>query len=94
MKIFGKQGGFVRPFSKKGAARKLAKQFAIPMATAMALVSAPSYAALDAAVTTLITDLTTDVGLLFAAVVVMWAAIRGFKAVFRLGNMFISKAGA
>ena len=53
-----------------------------------------SFAALDAAVDTLIDNLVTDVGLLFAATVVLWAAIRGFVAVYKLGNKFISKAGA
>lgn len=60
----------------------------------MLFSSVGAHAALDPAVTTLITGLTADVGLLFAAVVALWAAIRGFVAVFKLGNKFISRAGA
>lgn len=60
------------------------------------LVAGSSFAnaALDEAVTDLITGLLTDAGLLFAACVALWAGLRGFLAVFKLGNKFISKAGA
>lgn len=62
--------------------------------TTLAVAGSYANAALSEDVTDLITGLVTDVGLLFAATIALWAAIRGFLAVFKLGNKFISKAGA
>ena len=78
------------------ARSRVSNKFAViaTMLIASALASAGANAAVDSAVTDLITGLGTDVAALFAAVVVLWAAIRGFMAAFKLGNKFISKAGA
>jgi hypothetical protein len=69
---------------------------ALKASSALGMLAASAFAnaALDAAVTDLLTDLGADVALLFAACVTLWATIRGFVAVFKLGNKFISKAGA
>lgn len=77
----------------KNLLRKM-KGLATACVGSLVAFSLPTFAALDAAVTDLITGLITDVGLLFAATVALWAAIRGFMAVYKLGNKFISKAGA
>lgn len=91
-KIFtAKVGGF---FKVSGGRRdsKIAAIGTVILVTLLSSVGAN--AALDAAVTDLITALAADVASLFAAVVVLWASIRGFMAAFKLGNKFISKAGA
>ena len=90
--VSGAQGTQVVVNYSRRASKVVSAGMAVGIVTLMS--SMPAHAALDAAVTGLIADLIVDIGLLFAATVAIWAAIRGFAAVFKLGNKFISKAGA
>lgn len=61
----------------------------------MAMIfTAQANAALPEEVTDLFVEQAANAGLIFAAAVVLWAGIRGFMAIFKLGNKFLSKAGA
>jgi hypothetical protein len=60
----------------------------------LTVASTPASAALPTEVTSLMTSLAADVGLIFGATVAIWVAVRGSMAIYKLGNRFISKAGA
>lgn len=70
--------------------KKMATLVAIATATAAGSASAE----LPTEVTAMFTGVVTDVGLIFAAAVGVWVAVRSSGAIMRLGNKFISKAGA
>lgn len=66
------------------------------VATAMALAfsaTASAQSALPAEVTGAFTEIATTAGLVFAAAAALWATLRGFSAILRLGNKYIGKAG-
>lgn len=67
---------------------------AVSIGTALATAGTAAMAELPTEVTGLFTSLSTDVGLVFAAAVGVWVAIRGPAAIIRVANRFISKAGA
>lgn len=73
---------------------KLTKVAGVTTAVVVSTVATTANAALDAGISTLLDGLEADFALLFAAISVLWLAIKGPSVMMSLANKFIRKAAA